>query len=54
MLDEFAFLEKPPSNAELADIAIWGGEHYVFFPRIDVSLYGPHLMPAHCKAKHDH
>ena len=53
-LDEFAFLEKPPSDAELADVAIWGGGHYVFFPRIDVSLYGLHLMPAHCKEKHDH
>ena len=53
-LDEFAFLEKPPSDAELAEVAIWGGGHYVFFPRIDVSLYGQYLMPAHCKEKHDH
>jgi len=53
-LDEFAFLEKLPSDAELSDVAIWGGGHYVFFPRIDVSLYGLHLMPAHCKEKHDH
>lgn len=53
-IDEFAFLEKPPSDAELADVEIWGGGHHVFFPRIDVALYGPHLMPAHCKEKHDH
>jgi hypothetical protein len=42
-LEEFSFLETPPSAADLSDVAVWGGGYYVFFPRIDVALYGPHL-----------
>jgi hypothetical protein len=42
-LEEFSLLETPPSAADLSNVAVWGGGYYVFFPRIDVALYGPHL-----------
>jgi hypothetical protein len=43
-IDDFDNLGRDPRDVELAEIEIGGDGRYVFFPKLDIALYGPHLV----------
>jgi hypothetical protein len=40
---DFQDIGREPSAAELSNYEIMGGGYYLFFPKIDVALYGPNF-----------